>query len=229
MKALVMSTAALLLSGTAAAAPANWEGSYMGVQASHAEGKSQDRSNANASEKSPRGFTGGVQAGRTWQFDSNVVMGIEGSLAVGSIDRDWKDRENHPHSPYYGKDAVTRSGSVNLMLGYAAGPVLPYLTTGVTVARQEYTLGCDKSLVEKTNGCRVAEFETDARHVSTGVNVGAGVLVRVNERLSAGVEYRYTNLGSSPVQLHDPNYPDAARRSFHTDYSSVTLKLNYHF
>jgi outer membrane immunogenic protein len=201
----------------------------MGVQASHAEGKSQDRSNANASEKSPRGFTGGVQAGRTWQFDSNVVMGIEGSLAVGNIDRDWKDREHHPHSPYYGKDAVTRSGSVNLMLGYAVGPVLPYLTTGVTVARQEYTLGCDTSLVEKTNGCRVAEFETGARHVSTGVNVGAGVLVRFNERLSAGVEYRYTNLGSSPVQLHDPNYPDAARRSFHTDYSSVTLKLNYHF
>ena len=115
------------------------------------------------------------------------------------------------------------------MLGYAVGPVLPYLTTGVTVARQEYTLGCDKSLVEKTNGCRVAEFETGARHVSTGVNVGAGVLVRFNERLSAGVEYRYTNLGSSPVQLHDPNYPDAARRSFHTDYSSVTLKMNYHF
>lgn len=229
MKKLVIGTAALLLSGTAAAAPAHWEGSYMGVQASHAEGKSQDRSNPNASEKSPRGFTGGVQAGRTWQFDNNVVVGIEGGLAFGNVDRDWKDRENHPHSPYYGKDAVTRSGTVNLMLGYAVGPVLPYLTTGVTVARQEYTLGCDKSLVEATNGCRVAEFETGATHVSTGVNVGAGLLVRFNDRLSAGVEYRYTNLGSSPVRLHDPNYPDAARRSFHTDYSSVTLKMNYHF
>lgn len=229
MKTLVMSTAALLLSGTAAAAPANWEGSYMGVQTSHAEGRSQDRSNPNASEKSLRGFTGGVQAGRTWQRDSNVVVGIEGGLVVGHIERSWKDSEHHRHSPYYGKDAVTRSGSVNLMLGYAVGPVLPYLTTGVTVARQQYTLGCDRSLVEATNGCRVAEFETGAPHVSTGVNVGAGVLARFNKRLSAGVEYRYTNLGASPVQLHDPNYPDAARRSFHTDYSSVTLKMNYHF
>lgn len=155
-----MSPAALPPSGTAAAAPTNWEGSYMGAQASHAEGKSQDRSNANAAENSPRGFTGGVQAGRTWQFDSNGVVGIKAGLAFGDIDRDRKDREHNPHSPCCGRDAVTRSGSVNLMLGYGAGPVLPYLTTGVTVARQEYTLGGDTSLVEATNGCRVAETAT---------------------------------------------------------------------
>ncbi|MNH46136.1 hypothetical protein D3C79_1087910 [compost metagenome] len=55
------------------------------------------------------------------------------------------------------------------------------------------------------------------------------MLYRFNDQLSAGAEYRYTHLGSSPVYLEDPNYPAAARRSFHTSYSSVTLKLNYHF
>ena len=64
---------------------------------------------------------------------------------------------------------------------------------------------------------------------TTGANVGAGVLYRFSDQLSAGAEYRYTHLGSSPVYLEDPNYPAAARRSFHTNYSSVTLKLNYHF
>lgn len=229
MKALITTTAALLLSGTAAAAPANWEGIYLGAHASHGEGHSQDRSNANADEQSIRGFSGGLQAGRNWQFDNNVVVGIEGALAFGNVNQEWKGRDNHQYSPYYGKDAVTRSGMLNVKLGYAMGQWLPYVSAGVTVAQQEFTLGCDKSLVAATNGCRVAEFETRASHVSTGANVGAGVLYRFNDRLSAGAEYRYTHLDSSPVTLEDPNYPAAARRSFHSDYSSVTLKLNYHF
>lgn len=229
MKTLVMTTAALLLSGTAAAAPAHWNGAYAGAHGTYAEGHSQDRSNPNASEKHLYGATGGLQAGRHWQLDNGVVLGVDGALSFGNIDRQWKDRQNHPHSPYYGKDAVTRSGTLNATLGYALGQWLPYVTTGVTIARQQYTLGCDKSLVEATNGCRVAEYETRASHTSTGANVGAGVLYRVNDRLSGGVEYRRTHLGSHPVSLADPNYPGAARRNFHTGYSSVTLKLNYHF
>ena len=229
MKALIITTAALMLSGTATAATTDWDGFYLGAQASHGEGHSKDRSNASASEKSVRGFSGGVQGGRRWQFDNNIVVGVEGALSFGNITRDWKDREQHRYSPYYGKDAVTRSGTFDVTLGRAMGRWLPYLGAGVTVAQQAFTLGCDKSLVEATNGCRVAEFETRASHLSTGASATAGVLYRFNDRLSAGAEYRYTHLGSSPVTLDDPNYPAAARRSFHTDYSSATLKLNYHF
>ena len=229
MKTLIITTAALLLSGTATAATPDWDGFYLGAQASHGEGHSKDRSNASASEKSVRGFSGGVQGGRRWQFDNNIVVGVEGALSFGNITRDWKDREQHRYSPYYGKDAVTRSGTFDVTLGRAMGRWLPYLGAGVTVAQQAFTLGCDKSLVEATNGCRVTEFETRASHLSTGANATAGVLYRFNDRLSAGAEYRYTHLGSSPVTLDDPNYPAAARRSFHTDYSSATLKLNYHF
>lgn len=229
MKALFFTSAALLLAGTATAAPAQWDGLHLGVQASHAEGHSQDRSNVNATEKSIRGFAGGLQGGRYWQFDNQLVTGIEGDLSFGSIKRNWKDRQIHRYSPYHGRDAVTRTGSVNAVLGYAVGAWLPYVSAGVTVARQEFVLGCDTSLVEATNGCRVAEFETRRAHTSTGSNAAAGVLYRFNDRFSAGAEYRYTHLGSSPVTLHDPNYPAAARRSFHSDYSSVTLKLNYHF
>lgn len=225
----MITAAALLLTGTASAAPADWDGFYLGAQATHGEGHTKDRSNADASKESIRGFTGGLQGGRMWQFDNNVVAGIEGALTFGSIDREWKDSRNNQYSPYYGKDSVTRSGMVNGKLGYATGKWLPYVSAGVTVAHQEFTLGCDKSLVAETNGCRVAEFESRASHTSTGTNVGASVLYRFNDRLSGGVEYRYTNLGSSPVTLQDPNYPAVGRRNFNTNYSSVTLKLNYHF
>ena len=54
-----------------------------------------------------RGFTGGMQGGRRWQFDNNIVVGVEGALSFGNVSRDWKDREQHQYSPYYGKDAVT--------------------------------------------------------------------------------------------------------------------------
>ncbi|WP_188115437.1 outer membrane protein [Stenotrophomonas cyclobalanopsidis] len=229
MKTIISTTAALLLSGTAAAAPAQWDGFYLGAQASHSEGGSHDRGNADASENSIRGFTGGVQGGRYWQFDNNVVTGVEGALSFGNIEREWKDRDVNRYSPYHGKDSVSRSGSIHGTLGYAMGRWLPYVGAGVTVAQQEFTLGCDKSLVEKTNGCRVAEFEHRASHTTVGTHAVAGVQYRFNDRLSAGAEYRYTHLGSSPVTLEDPNYPGAARRNFHTDYSSVTLKLNYYF
>ncbi|MNM98046.1 hypothetical protein D3C81_1105670 [compost metagenome] len=156
MKVMIMTAAALLMTGTASAASVNWEGIYLGAQATHGEGHSEDLSNADASKESIRGFSDGLQAGRIWQFDNNVVAGIEGGLTIGGIDREWKDRVNNQYSPYYGKDAVTHSGMVNAKLGYAAGKWLSYITAAVTAARQEFTLGCDKFLVEETNGCRVA-------------------------------------------------------------------------
>ncbi len=112
-----------------------------------------------------RGFTGGVQGGRRWQFDNSIVVGVEGTLSFGNVTRDWKDREQHQYSPYYGEDALTRSGTLDVTLGRAMGRWSPYVGAGVTVAQQEFTLGCDKSLVEATNGCRVAEFETRASHL----------------------------------------------------------------
>ncbi len=229
MKALIAMAAALLASTTATAAPDAWEGPYIGGQASYAEGHSKDHSNANASQKTLYGAAGGVQAGHLWQFDNRAVLGLEAGLSLGSIDRRWKDSDIHEFSPYYGRDAITGELLLNGKLGYSAGAWLPYLTAGATIARQKFVLGCDKSLVEQTNGCRVAEYETSTTHTAIGTHVGAGVLYRFSDRLSGGVEYLYTDLGSSDVSLHDPNFPNATRRSFHTDYSSVTLKVNYHF
>lgn len=222
-------TTALLLSGTAAAAPANWEGIYVGGQAAYNEGESLDRSNANATRKNLYGATGGLQAGHHWQFDNHVVLGLEGSVSSGGIERSWKDRDNNQYSPYYGKDEIERSFRLDARLGYAAGQWLPYFAAGVTAARQSYLLGCDKSLVDQTTGCRVAEYEARSSKTTSAPHVGAGVLYRFSDRLSGGVEYLYTDLGSNAVTLDDPNYPAAARRNFQTDYSSVTLKLNYHF
>jgi outer membrane immunogenic protein len=227
--ALIVTSAVLLLTGTAAADPGQWSGPYFGGQASYLEGNSKDHSNANASGKTLYGAAGGLQAGYLWQFDNRVVLGVEADLSLGSLDRRWKDSDIHEFSPYYGRDAITGALLLNGKLGYAAGPWLTYASAGATFARQRFMLGCDKSLVDQTNGCRVAEYETSTSHTATGTHVGAGVQYRFSDRLSGGLEYLHHNLGSSDVSLYDPNFPNATRRSFHTDYSSVTLKLNYHF
>ncbi len=219
----------LLLSTSATADPGQWGGPYIGGQASYLEGHSKDHSNANASGKTLYGAAGGLQAGYLWQFDNRMVLGVEANLSLGSVDRRWKDSDIHEFSPYYGRDAITGALLIDGKLGYAAGSWLTYASAGVTFARQKFVLGCDKSLVDQTNGCRVAEYETSTSHTAIGTHVGAGVQYRFNDRLSGGLEYHYHDLGSSDVSLHDPNFPNATRRSFHTDYSSVTLKLNYHF
>lgn len=226
-QALIATSVALLLSSTAAAD--SWSGTYLGGQASYAEGHSKDHSNANASRKILYGAAGGLQAGHLWQLDNRLVLGLEAGLSLGNVERRWKDSDIHEFSPYYGKDAMTGALLLSGKLGYAADQWLPYFTAGATLARQKFVLGCDKSLVDQTNGCRVAEYETSASHTALGTHVGAGVVYRFSERLSGGVEYLYNDLGSSDVTLRDPNFPDASRRSFHTDYSSVTLKVNYHF
>ena len=85
MKTLIITTAALLLSGTATAATTDWEGYYFGVQASHGEGHSKDRSNANASEKSIRGFTGGVLGSRLYERSPRHLPILSGLATIAGV------------------------------------------------------------------------------------------------------------------------------------------------
>ncbi|ALR76628.1 outer membrane protein [[Enterobacter] lignolyticus] len=223
-------TAALLcLSGTAVAATQNWQGFYTGANLGYGWGYNQDQGNSDATQQSLDGITGGIQAGHNWQFDNNIVLSVEAGLSLNDIGTEWKDRDSNQYSPYYGKDEIRQSGSLNVKLGYAIDNFLPYITTGVTVAKVDYTLGCDKSLVSATNGCSVSEFNSSTSDIRVGANIGAGVLYKFNDNLSAGIEYMYTNLGTSSVSLNDPNYPAASERNMNTDYSTVTARINYHF
>lgn len=216
-------------SNSMAATTSDWNGFYLGANAGYGWGHSHDKGNIDATENKIKGFSGGIQAGHNWQFENNIIVGVEATLSLNNISESWKDRDNNKYSPYYGKDAVKPAGTLNIKAGYAFDKFFPYATAGITVAKTEYTLGCDKSLVPNTLGCKKAEFETTSTNINVGANVGAGVMYKFTDDLSAGVEYIYTNLGRNSVSLNDPNYPAASERNFKTNYSTTTVRLNYHF
>lgn len=62
-------------------------------------------------------------------------------------------QQNTQYSPYNGHDSVTRSTMLNGKLGYAAAKRRPYVTVGVKVVLQEFTLGCGLSPVDETSSC----------------------------------------------------------------------------
>ncbi|MFC5706128.1 outer membrane protein [Aeromonas eucrenophila] len=229
MNKLLLTTTLLLLSNMTSASSENWSGFYIGANLGHGWGSNHDQGNTDATKETISGFTGGIQAGHNWQLENNIVIGVEAGLSLNDIDGEWKDSDNNEFSPYSGKDEIEQSGSLNVKLGYAVDNFLPYITTGVTVAKTTHSLSCDKSSVSITNGCQVSEFSTSASDIRAGANIGAGVLYKFDDNLSAGVEYIYTNLGSSTVSLQDPNYPDASERRMRTKFSTVTARINYHF
>ena len=172
---------------------------------------------------------GGIQVGHNWQFDNNIVLGVAANLNLSDMGDDFKNSAHDQYDPYDGSVDIKQNGSVDVLMGYAFDRILPYVKVGVTVAKQDFTMGCHKGDTAVTNGCKNAEFNTSASNISAGMNVGAGVQYRVTENLSAGIEYTYVDLGTSSVYLHDPNFPDYGSRDFNTSYSTTTLNVNYLF
>ena len=212
----------------------SWTGGYIGIHAGYGWGDTEDRNNPSASKQDIDGFLGGVQAGYNWQFNNNVVLGVEADVSFGDVKEKWHDRENNEFSPYYGEDKVRVSGSVRARLGYAADRFLPYLTGGLAWANQKHTLGCDADTVPLTNGCenRVGgqQFETSKSKTSVGWVVGAGAEYALTDNWVLRGEYLYTDLGKNKVTLTDPNYPNALHdREFETKFSTVRLGVSYKF
>lgn len=206
----------------------NWNGFYTGANLGYGWGQTQDISNSDATKQKVNGILGGIQAGHNWQLDNNVVLGVETNLAFSNIKENWKDKNNNPYSPYYGKDAIKAAGSVTVKAGYAIDKFLPYVVAGVTVAKINRELGCDRSLVSETNGCST-QYHTSNSNIAVGPTVGVGLAYKVTDNLSTGLEYTYTNLGKSSVHLTDPNNLSASEREFKTSYSTAALKFDYHF
>lgn len=205
-----------------------WTGFYAGGNLGYGSGHSRDEGNSTSWGDSIDGVVGGIQVGHNWQFDNNIVLGVAANLNLSDMGDAFKNSDHDKYDAYDGSIDIKQNGSVDLLMGYAFDRVLPYVKVGVTVAKEDFTMGCHKGNVTKTNGCG-NEFNTNASNISAGMNVGAGIQYRVTQNLSAGIEYTYVDLGTSSVYLHDPNYADYSSRNFNTSYSTTTLNVNYLF
>jgi outer membrane immunogenic protein len=154
------------------------------------------------------GGSGGVHAGYDIQTGV-LVYGIEADAALGGIEGSGTDGGDEPTL----NSKVTWLATVRGRVGYAFDRFLVYATGGVAFAGGTLTVRHDAS--------RASDRQT---HI--GWTVGGGVEYAIDDNWSAGLEYRYVDLGRR-------TYVDAAviggtaniRLALHT----LMARLSYRF
>lgn len=214
------------------AAPYSWTGFYGGVQAGYTWGKS-DYSNYRISDGlwdykgqiDAKGFTAGVYAGYNYQFQNNLVVGLEGDINYDSAKGKAHARGNLnfdepgvvPVTATTQEAKLKWDGSARLRVGYAIDRFLPYITGGVAFGKYDYnpTWRVDSSL----------------RYSSThiGWTIGAGLEYAVTDNLIARVEYRYTDYGKKDYLDYaasaEGRFNDRINLKTHTIRAGISYKF----
>jgi outer membrane immunogenic protein len=231
--------------GTSMPASVDWSGFYLGVQGGIGAGStgvfSLDTNNDgvfgdafapfgdNFEGRFDSGFVGGVHAGYDWQFGSIVFGGI--------VDINYADIGDR------------QSGFSSTPAFYHIDRSIDWLATGR--ARVGY-LATERLLVYGTGGLAYANVENDfvtntpaAFTVSGGdedrfgYTVGGGMETMVTERLSVGIEYLYTNLGSDDYNVRftsgafatdtPAGFADSRGSDRNFDFHTIQAKISYRF
>ncbi|MEP9354737.1 outer membrane protein [Xanthobacter sp. KR7-65] len=170
----------------------SWTGFYIGGNAGYGWGTGEDALGVAGID--PKGAFGGGQLGFNYQFGNNIVAGLEADIQGGDLSA--------------GAPGLSASlgtlGTVRGRLGYAVGPVLPYVTGGFAYGNMSVdTLGASQS---KT---------------LTGWTAGAGLEYALTEHWTAKTEYLYTDLGSK--------FYDTLGASAGTTSQTARIGINYKF
>ncbi len=229
----------------------SWTGGYIGVNAGYTGGKfkheieSANRPtpvflarSANSMNSTTHniditasGFIGGVQAGYNWQFDNNVIVGVEADFQGSNLKAEVKHSktENLSGGKYHTSEKASTKvewfGTIRARLGYT--PVdrfMVYATGG-------YAYGKVKShgSVSGWNSWGDSYNESGSRSkTKSGWTVGAGAEYAIDNNWTLKTEYLYTDLGKAKLVNIDHDYGRTtmnAKVKFHT----VRAGINYNF
>ena len=138
-------------------------------------------------------FIGGLYAGYNYQFQNNVVIGLDADIAW--INNTTKSNKDIPVGEYsiegfYNKVEQDWYAAVRGRLGYAYNRFLPYIAGGVAFTDIDY---------KKRYFGDVRKITFD-RHYSdsstfTGWTIGAGFDYAMTDHIILRAEYRYTDFG----------------------------------
>ena len=212
----------------------SWTGFYLGVNAGLNGGTYQykpveveaisqgepEEPTLNRMRTTASGGVIGVQGGYLYQLPSNIVIGAE-------VDFNWTDyRSSMIASEISGageaeselaKLRVGDFGTLRARLGYAIGPVLPYVTGGVAFGRTTYLFAegeAEPGQPPLAKGGRT----------TWGYSVGAGVEYAITPALRLKTEYLYTSLASfQAVGLENSVF------KLGSSFNTVRIGLNYAF
>lgn len=176
------------------AAPYNWSGCYVGIQAGY--GWARDEADETvtgtgapsifspAETGSPSGALAGGMLGCNWQGGGPLVVGVEADVEWSDIGGSAVSYPLTGVPPDTYEASIRSQASLRGRIGYAFDRALFYVTGGVAFAniRHDYT----------TAGLPSEEFST----TRTGWALGAGAEYAFAANWSMRAEYRYADFGT---------------------------------
>lgn len=172
-----------------------------------------DRFNGSA-DITASGFVGGVQAGYNWQFDNNVIAGVEADFQGSNLKGEAKLRANDFDIKAGTK--VNWYGTLRARLGYT--PVdrfMVYATGGYAYGKVNSYIDIDGKDASKSN-------------TKSGWTVGAGAEYAITNNWTLKTEYLYTDLGKTKLI----NYNDdigGVKLDTKVNFHTVRAGINYKF
>ncbi|WP_217577467.1 outer membrane protein [Mesorhizobium sp. GbtcB19] len=174
----------------------SWTGGYVGAAGGYGWGNAHHRLDdldvtiSNRVNGSLFGFYGGYN----YQFDNNVVLGIE-------TDFTWSGQEGGPDGfvlctcspPNYVSADLEWNASLRGRLGLAVDRFLPYLSGGMAIGRI-------RGLYDYVN------VDGEINETATGWTLGAGIEYAAAANVTLRFEYRFSDFGSVARQPFLPAF-----------------------
>jgi outer membrane immunogenic protein len=197
----------------------NWTGFYAGVNAGVGFRSAPATSVSYAGFTAPApgtaypgsagssaGFTGGAQLGYNWQFQNNLVVGLEGDLEyIGRRSTSGPVLPANPGTPYFAYTPGTGGSrwiaTVRPRLGYAVDRALLYVTGGLAFG----SVGGGGSVTYvDTTPTAYTYANNSSSSTKVGWAAGAGAEYAITPNLIGRVEYLYASLGSKSLAYAAP-------------------------
>jgi high affinity Mn2+ porin len=175
----------------------DWTGFYVGGQVGYRQGDLGPGTNPVPEQAaffphSLTGLIGGFQAGYNLQLPNRVVLGVEAD-ALFTSPRDLPKLDPAPFNSTLEYAATARG-----RIGYAFGPILPYVTGGLAWGQSRVNINANDGLTPQSSPF--------LPHV--GWTAGLGIEKAVGGNWTAKIEYDYINLARRTYGLGDAMLPD---------------------
>jgi outer membrane immunogenic protein len=174
--------------------------------------------NGTSTTYSPSGVLGGLQLGYNYQM-SSFVFGLEVSGSATDFDKTavLSTDDVHTINSDWNANAVLRAGYV---FSYGA---LVYLKGGYAIAEIEH------SMIDSNGVSPNAGSYSDSENVD-GYTVGAGYEYLISSDVSVGLDYAYTDYGTTTFEATASVPADGSIvHEIDATTHTVTARVNWHF
>jgi opacity protein-like surface antigen len=193
----------------------DWSGFYVGANFGGAFAREDVATPLGTFSTDPSGVLGGFQAGYSFLFSPNWLVGFEGEFdltsAQGTVNF------NSPVTAFSVTSDHNWYGMVTGRLGYASGPWLFYAKGGAAWMNADYRLAVNSGL----GGAATVSPDR------SGLTIGGGAEYFFQAGWSAKLEYSFLDFGSSAYSFGATGI--GAPLTFTTRVHEVKAGVNYHW